>query len=66
MEGTYRAQQLAAEPMSTLNVVITLYVRPDADSQRDHLQEDPTVDTVGRNSVSHRDTLLAVFARVNG
>ena len=25
-----------------------------------------TTDTVGRNSVSHRDTLLAVFARVNG
>ena len=44
MEGTYRAQQLAAEPMSTLNVVITLYVRPDADSQRNHLQEDPTVE----------------------
>ena len=26
----------------------------------------PAAHTVGRNSVSHRDTLLAVFARVNG
>ena len=33
--------------------------------QRD-LGRHGVTDTVGRNSVSHRDTLLAVFARVNG
>ena len=32
----------------------------------DYLTHTGGCNTVGRNSVSHRDTLLAVFARLNG